>query len=112
MLRDRSWSPQHGDAIFRRETNFFFILFTIILYAADRRAQGQKVCFFSEYLCFLFGRCVESTRTDPSYPTIYFLSMPPESSSCFGMVSDEGGGSAIVMIVVGARRHGKGKYRK
>ena len=45
MSRDRSRSPQHGDAIFRRETNFFFILFTIILYAADRRARGQKVCF-------------------------------------------------------------------
>ena len=73
------------------ETNEFFILFTIILYAADRRARGQKVCFVSEYLCFLCGRCVESTRTDPSYPLIFFSPMPPMSSSCFGMISDEGG---------------------
>ena len=81
MSRDRSRSPQHGDAIFLRKTNCFFILLTIILCAADRRAGGQKVCFFSEYMCFLFGRCVESTRTDPCYPPIYFLPMPPEASS-------------------------------
>jgi len=79
--RDRYRSPQHGDAMFLSETNFFYILLTIIPYAADRRAWGQKVCFFSEYLCFLFGHCVESTRTDPSYPPIYFLLMPPEASS-------------------------------
>ena len=91
MSRDRYRSPQHGDAIFSCKTNFCFILLTIILYAADRRARGQKVCFFSEYLCFLFGCCVESTRTDPSYPSIYFLPMPPKYSSCFGMISDERG---------------------
>ena len=78
--------------MFLSETNFFYILLTIIPYAPDRREWGQKVCFFSEYLCFLFGRCVESTRTDPRYPPIYFLPMLPESSSCFGMVLDEGGG--------------------
>ncbi len=31
-------------------------------------------------------------RTDPSYPSIFFLPMPPKSSSCFGMISDDGGG--------------------
>jgi hypothetical protein len=76
--------------MFLSETNFFYILLTIIPYAADRREWGQKVCFFSEYLCFLFGRCVESTLTDPSYLPIFFLLMPPEASSCFGMISDEG----------------------
>ena len=60
--------------------------------------------FFSEYLCFIFGRWVESTRTDPSYPLIHFLPMPPESSSCLGMISDEGGGSAIVRLSLAARR--------
>ena len=103
MSRDRARSPQHGDAIFRRETNFFFILFTIILYAADRRARGQKVCFFSEYLCFLFGRCVNSMRTDPSYPPMYFLPMPPESSTCFGMILNEGGGEHHGQVVVGGK---------
>ena len=93
MSRDRYRSPQHGDAIFRCKTNFCFILLTIILYAADRRARGQKVCFFSEYLCFLFGRCVESTRTDPSYPPIYFCPDPPSPRRVRGMVSDEGGGA-------------------
>ena len=95
MSRDRSRSPQHGDAIFLRETNCFFILLPIILHAADRRARGQKVCFLIEYLCFFFGCCVESTRADPSYLPICFLPMPPESSSCFGMVSDEGGGRHV-----------------
>ena len=52
MSRDRARSPQHGDAIFRRETNFFFILFTIILYAADRRTRGQKVCFLVNTCAF------------------------------------------------------------
>ena len=95
MSRDRSRSPQHGDAIFLRETNCFFILLPIILHAADQSARGQKVCFFIEYLCFFFGRCIESTRADPSYLPICFLPMPPESSSCFGMVSDEGGGAPL-----------------
>ncbi len=48
-----------------------------------------------------FGRCIESTRTDPSYPPIYFSPMPPKSSSCFDMISDKGSGGAIVMVVVG-----------
>ena len=52
--------------------------------------RDKRYVFLSEYLCFLFGRCVESTRTDASYPTMYFLPMPPEASSCFGMISDEG----------------------
>ena len=65
-------------------------------------AHGDKrYVFFREYLCFLFSHCVESTRTDPSYLPIYFLLMPLKASSCFGMISDEGGGSAIVMVVVG-----------
>jgi len=80
----------------KRTVSFYFIDY----YSADRRALGQKVCFFSEYLCFFLGRCIESTRTDPSYPPIYFSLVSPESSSCFGMISDEGSVGAIVMVVV------------
>ncbi len=54
----------------------------------------RKVCFLSDYLCFLFGRCVESTRTDTSYPPIYYFPMLLKSSSCFGMILDKGGGGA------------------
>ena len=88
MSRDRARSPQHGDAIFRRETNFFFILFTIILYAADRRARGQKVCFFSEYLCFLFG-------LTPAIRRYIFCRDSPSPRRVRGMVSDEGGGAPL-----------------
>ncbi len=37
---------------FLRETNVFFILLTIILYAADQRAWGQKVCFLVNTCAF------------------------------------------------------------
>jgi hypothetical protein len=47
-------------------------LLTILLSATDQRNHGQKVVFFSEYLPFFLGRCVGSTRTDPSYPPIFF----------------------------------------
>ncbi len=47
--------------------------------------------------------------TDPSYPPICFLPMPPESSSCFGMISDEGGGgrNGCDVVVGGAEALGK-----
>ncbi len=85
-----AWSPQHGNTFFLHETNLFFILFIFILQAPDQRAGRWQVYFFSEYLPFFLGRYVESTRTDPSYPLIFFLLMPPMSSSCFRMISDKG----------------------
>jgi len=42
-------------------------------------------------------------RTDPSYPPMYFLLMPPDASSCFGMISDEGGGERHGQVVVGGK---------
>jgi hypothetical protein len=57
--------------IFLRETNEFFILFTIILKAVDQHACEQKVCSFSEYLCFFYC-CIKSMRTHPSYPSMCF----------------------------------------
>ena len=36
--------------------------------------------------------------------------MPLKASSCFGMILDEGGGGAIVMVVVGGTEVGRGKY--
>jgi len=37
-------------------------------------------------------------RTNPSCPPIFFSPMPPMSSSCFGMISDEGGGGMVTML--------------
>ena len=59
---DWSQSLQHGDAIFVDYTNWSVILLTILLIALDQRAPGQKMSFF--------------------------LPRPPESLSCFGMISD------------------------
>jgi hypothetical protein len=83
--------------MFLSETNFFYILLTTILYAADRRAWGQKECFFREYLCFLFSHCVESTRTDP------FFADAARGLIMFWHDFEQGGGArAIVMFVVGS----------
>ncbi len=71
--RDGAWSAQHGDAIFLCETNLSFILFTIIQCAAAWRARGQKVSFWSDYLPFFRGRCIETMRTDPSSIDICFV---------------------------------------
>jgi hypothetical protein len=55
---------------FVKQINSLF--FTVILQAADWHARGLKVWFFSEYLCCFFGRCFETMRTDPSYPSLFF----------------------------------------
>ena len=46
----------HSDAFFKSEINAFFILFTIILQAADGRARFQKGEFYSELSCVLIVR--------------------------------------------------------
>jgi len=98
MSRDRSRSLRSGDVIFMDATKKSFILLTTILCASAQRARGQKVSFQREYSCFLLRRCIEKTRTDPSYSPISFLPQPSKSSSCFGMSLDWAGAAH--------RRHG------
>ncbi len=88
-LRDRSRSSQSSDVTFIDETKSFILLTIIILCAAAHRARGQKVSFWSDGSCFFCHRCIKTARTDPSYSPIPFLPRPPESSSCFGIISDE-----------------------
>ncbi len=52
-------------------------------------------------MLYFFGRCIELMRTDPSYLSMLFLPMLPESSSHFGMILDEGGGRHGHNVVVG-----------
>ncbi len=104
--RNQTQSAKQGDAIFLCVTNEFFILFNINLSAADRHARGLKICFFCEYLCF-FCRCFETTRTDPSYPPIFFWPMPLESLSCFGMILDKGGAALLLPCLQGTVSYGK-----
>ena len=77
---------------------FYWLLF----YATDQRALGQKVCFFSEYLCFFLAVASNLLALTPAIRQYIFPRCHlSESSSCFGMISDEGSGGAIIMVVVG-----------
>jgi hypothetical protein len=87
------------------------ILYFIYIYStgsgsARRQTTGM---FFSEYLPFFLGCYVESTRTDPSYPPIFFLLMPPMSSSCFGMISDKGGAAPWLPCLLESRASALGR---
>ncbi len=73
------------------DTIFSFIYFDIILYAAAQHACWQKVSFKDISYAFLC-RCIETMRTNPSYPVLPYLAMLPEYSSCFGLILDRGGG--------------------
>jgi hypothetical protein len=44
-LHGGAQSPQHSMLLFFYKINSSFILFTIILFAADHHADGQKLCF-------------------------------------------------------------------
>ena len=73
---DRYRSPQYGDAIFlmKRTVSFYFIDY---YYRPLTGVHWDKRYVFLVNTCAFFGRCIESMRTDPSYPTIYFLPVPP-----------------------------------
>jgi hypothetical protein len=90
---DGARSSKHGDVLFIDCTNSSVILLTILLITSDQRTRGHKVSFGCDDLCFFCGHCIETTRTDPCYLVIFFLPMSPKYSSCFGMISDEGGGA-------------------
>ena len=97
---DGARSSKHGDVLFIDCTNSSVILLTILLITSDQRARGHKVSFGCDDSCFFRGRCIETTRTDPCYSVIFFLPMSPESLSCFGMISDEGGGHHHCHVIV------------
>ncbi len=78
--------------LFFYEINSSFILFTIVLCAADCRTCGQKVCFLQWINVHFYRLLRESTCTNPICPPILFSLMPPKSSSCFGMILDKAGG--------------------
>jgi hypothetical protein len=54
--------------------------------------------FLKVYLMMFLCRFIETLRTNPSYPAIPYLGMSSENSSRFGLISDGGGGSAIVTM--------------
>ena len=48
--------------------------------------------FLKVYLVMFLCHCIETTRTNPSYPAIPYLTMSPEkNSSRFGLILDRGG---------------------
>ncbi len=78
MLRNRSRSLQHGDITYIDKTYCSVILFRIILQAVAWRTRGQKVSLISYYLCFFWCNCTRLTRTNLSYPAIFYLPIPHE----------------------------------
>jgi hypothetical protein len=96
---DGARSLKHGNVLFIDCTNSSVILLTILLITLDQHARGHKVSFGCDDSCFFRGCCIKTTRTDPCYSVISFLPMSPKSSSCFGMILDEGGGGAIVTML-------------
>jgi hypothetical protein len=48
--------------------------------------------FLKIYLVLFLCRCIEIMQTNPCYLAIPYLVMSPENSSCFGLISDRGGG--------------------
>ncbi len=86
-------SLKHGNVLFIDCTNSSVILLTIPLNTLDQCTRGHKVSFGCDDSCFFCGSCIKTMRTDPCYLVIFFLPMSPKSLSCFGMISDEGGGA-------------------
>jgi len=70
-------------------------LFNLQLFYRPR--SFRKGEFYSELLCVLIDR--------PSCLPIFFSPMPPMSSSCFGIISDEGGGAIVTIFARGAGRY-------
>ncbi len=91
-LRNWSRSSQHGKVLFVDYTNLSFIYLTINLMCSHSACLLTKVEFLKIYLVLLLCRCIEMTCTNSSYPSILYLAMPPKYSSCFGLISDRGGG--------------------
>jgi hypothetical protein len=96
---DGARSSKHGNVLFIDCTNSSVILLTILLITSDQHTRGHKVSFGCDDSCFFRGHCIKTTCTDPCYSVIFFLPMSPESSSCFGMISDEGGGVILAMLL-------------
>ena len=97
---NRSQSSQHSDVLFIDETNFSFINLTAILCEAAQCPHWLKGEFLKVYRVMFLCHCIETTHTNPSYPAIPYLAMSPENSSCFGLISDGGGGAIVTMFSV------------
>ena len=81
-------------------------LFTIILCAVARRARGQKVSLWSDYLPFFVAVASKGCALTPA-PLIFVLLMPPNYSSCFSMILDEWGGGGRHDHLVYLQRRGR-----
>jgi hypothetical protein len=92
MSHNRCWSPQYGDVTLINKTNCSVILFTIILQTATWRACGQKVSFYKLLLVLFLRNCIRTTRTNISYPVIFYLPTPTSTSHVSAWFWMRGGG--------------------
>ncbi len=69
------------------------LFYLLLLWQPLTGALADKRYVFYWIFVLFSGRCIESMRTGPNYPSMFFSPMPPKSSSHFGMILDEGGGA-------------------
>ncbi len=74
--RNQYQSPQQGNVTFIDKTNCSVILFNSILQAVARRTCRQKVSFYKLLLVLFLCNCIGTTRTNLSYPAIFYLPIP------------------------------------
>jgi hypothetical protein len=79
---------------------FYWLLF----YAADRRALGQKVCFFSEYLCFFFAIASNQRALTPPIRRYIFRRCRPSPHHVLAWFRTRGVGAPLSWLSLAARR--------
>ncbi len=102
-----SGSSQHGNVLLFDSTNIFLHLFYYYSMCSGSACLLTKGEFLEWLIVLYHGRCIKTMHTDPSYSSIFFLSMSLESLSCFGMILDKGGWGAIIAMLL----YGRGRLR-
>jgi hypothetical protein len=85
----------------KRTVSFYFIDY---YYRPLTGVHWDKRYVFLVNMCAFFGRCIESMRTDPSYPTIYFLPVPPSPHHVLAWFRTRGVGAPLSWLSLAARR--------
>ena len=82
----------HNTAMYFSSTmTLTFLLSYYYSMCSSSACSLNKGEFLKSISCFLLCHCIETMRTNPSYPGIPYLAMLRENSSCLGLISERGG---------------------